>query len=1084
MSDRNASEPAGKSRLLREIAAGLQWNLAHKISALVVAAALASGTVVAIADYRQAADELRRSGETRLLALMDARRVAIVDYLASIRRDLRSQAANPFVIEAFHGFRQGWEALGEEAAPRLRRLYVEQNPYPAPVRLALDSAADDSAYSRAHERYHPRLRDFLRQYGYRDLIFLDLQGRVIYSVMKQQDFATRPVPAPAGAVDGLEAAFSRVVAAPSPDAEAFVDFTRYAAAKGEPTGFLARRMIGGDGMPVGILVFEMPVDRINRVMNVSAGMGRTGETFIAGSDLRLRSDSRLSEETVILTRVVDIEPVRRALGGEKAVMTGKGAGGADGSGEIIAAFAPLDFLGTRWAIVAKADLAEVHAPVDRMRARAALNGLVLALLVAAFGYGLTRSLVADPISEVTGAVHRLIGGDRQAEIPSVDRADEIGDIARALLHFRDSLLERDRMAAEHEREAKAIEVRRSLTEAIEAFSDGFILIDPQDRIVLANSRYREFYARSAHLLEPGADFGSFLRHHAELGEILEAQGRVEEYLKDRQERFKPGETAESRLAGGQRLLIRDYRTEDGGRVSIATDITDLRRREQALVDSEERYRVLVDTLPDGVMLHDTRHMLFLNPVGRRILGLPEEGPIENFQYRDFVHPDERQTAEDRINAMLRTGADITPAERRIRTADGRDIWIEVSAVPFREGGEKLGLAVFRDLTETKQAQAEIERQREALHQSEKLSALGSLLAGVAHELNNPLSIAVAQAVLLEETNTDPKIIKRAKDIRSAAERCARIVKTFLSMAREQTPERGPVDLNETISNALELMGYTLRSNGIEVERNLGEGLPAIWGDGDQIHQVVANLIVNAQQAMVEAGTPRILSVATAFDAKAGMVTMTFDDSGPGIPENLRSRIFDPFYTTKPIGVGTGIGLAVCHGVIETHGGAIEVCDSPAGGARFKVRLPPSAVIDMVAEPQPRAAAGRAGQTVLVVDDEPEVAEALVEILKMSGHRADIAESGHSALERIATKDYDLILTDLRMPHMDGRDLYEILESEHPQLCNRMIVITGDTLQASARKFLAETGLPSIEKPFLPADVEQAMADALARAGAV
>lgn len=564
---------------------------------------------------------------------------------------------------------------------------------------------------------------------------------------------------------------------------------------------------------------------------------------------------------------------------------------------------------------------------------------------------------------------------------------------------------------------------------------------------------------------------------------MEAQGRVEEYLKDRLERIEPGTTTESRLANGSWLLLSDYRTEDGGRVSIAADITDLKRREHALVDSEERYRLLVETLPDGVMLHDSRSMLFLNSVGRRILGIPEDFAVEKLQYQDFVTSDDKDNATTRIRAVLEKGENVSPSERRIHTADGRDIWIEIAAVPFRKGSQRMGLAVFRDLTETKQAQAEIERQREALHQSEKLSALGSLLAGVAHELNNPLSIAVAQAVLLEETNKDPKIIKRAKDIRSAAERCARIVKTFLSMARQQTPERTSVDINELIRNALELMGYTLGSSGVEIETDLADKLPAIWGDADQLHQIIANLIVNAQQAMAATADHRKLSIGTHFDAEAGMVTLVLDDSGPGVPENLRSRIFDPFYTTKPIGVGTGIGLAVCHGVVETHGGTIEAVESPLGGARFIVRLPPAAAIDAVAAEKPETATVPEGRFVLVVDDEPDIAEALAEILALYGHRTEIAESGASALARIAENDYDLIVTDLRMPDMDGAALYKALQSDHPQLCGRMVIVTGDTLQSSAREFLETTGLPNIEKPFVPDDVEKAVNQALERIAA-
>jgi two-component system NtrC family sensor kinase len=1185
----------------------LRLNLSQKIPFLVVAAALVSGAVVAVADYQQAATELSLSAEKNLVALLDARRVAIVDYLASIRRDLKTQAANPFVIEAFDNFKKGWDELGEDASVRLPGLYIKNNPYPEAARKQLDNSDDPSFYSSAHGRFHPRLRDFVEQYGYRDLLFVDMSGSVIYSVMKQDDFATDL----AGAESrdsGLAQAYRRVSSGSLYSGEEFVDFSFYAPAGGRPTGFVARPLLGASGSMIGTIVFEMPVDRINRVMNVGSGLGRTGETFIAGPDLLMRSDSRFSAESTILARRVDSGPVKAALEGRSGVMKSPGTAPGESERRFLSAYAPFDFLGTRWAIVARASLAEVNAPVMRMRNTAILNGLLLALSVAIVGYLLTRVAVIVPLTSVTAAVRRLSAGDRERDVPSVERGDEIGDIARALVLFRDKLVTAARDSAETERQAKADEVRRRLAEAIEAISDGFVLIDASDNIVVVNSRYREIYSKSAHLLYPEASFESFLRHHAELGEIPDAVGRIDDYVSERMSVLRAsGEPVETRMANGAWLLTADSPTEEGGVVSVCSDISDLKRREHALADSEERYRLLVDMLPDGVLLHDPQAMRFINAVGREILEIPEDVPIEDLHYLDFVHDSEKDVAEQRVRGFIDLQVDMPLAERRIRTFKGREIVIEIAAVPFRRGTSQYGLAVFRDitdrkltesrlreseghvraiveaaadaivmldaddrivdfnpsaeqifgygraavlgkkmaetlvapkhraiykrarrtaadpakgwdgrrselevvradgaalpaeltvtpvavegrrlftaflrdLTEARQAQSEIERQRDALYQSEKLTALGSLLAGVAHELNNPLSVVVAQAMLMEETASDQRAIGRAQEIRSAAERCARIVRTFLSMARQQTPEQGAVNLNGLIENGLELLDYALRTNSIEVVRNLDPALPEIWGDADQLHQVVANLVINAQQAMMDRPQPRRLTVATGTDAESGMARLTFDDTGSGVPPDLRLRIFDPFFTTKPTGIGTGIGLAVCHGVIESHGGTIAVEDAPGGGARFTIVLPPGDSVDASLEPvaEDQRADGN-GQRILVVDDEVEIAAALAEVLTMEGLHVDVADSGPAALDCIAGSEYDLILTDLRMPHMDGPGFYRQLEQEYPHLCRRVIVLTGDTLHASASDFLKRTGLPMIEKPFDPSDVLRLVAETL------
>ncbi len=834
---------------------------------------------------------------------------------------------------------------------------------------------------------------------------------------------------------------------------------------------------------MGVLVFEIPVFRINRIMNVPAGMGRTGEAFIVGRDFTVRSDSRLATRSTIMKSRVDTAPVRAALDGHSGVTIGTEEVSGHREVDMLTAYAPLDFLQIRWAVIAQAELDEVFAPVHRMRNRAIVNGIILTLLVAAVGYLATQAIVTRPLAGLSGAVRRLTGGGRDEAIPSVDRADEIGDIARALTLYQESLKERDRNAAQREKEVKAAEVRRRLAEAIEAISDGFILLDSRDRVVLVNSKFLEVHEPSAHLLAPGSDFSAFLRHHAELGGFVEAQADVDAFLTERLERMKPGETVESRMSGGRCMLVSRYRTEDGGTVWTCSDISDLKRREQALIESEERYRLLVDTLPDGVMLFDAGSVVFLNSAGRKILGFGADDRVEDYRYVDFVHDAELDIANARIRDIFERGEETPPTERRVHTLDRRDIYIEIAAVPFLRGSRLMGLAVFRDLTEAKQAQAEIERQREALHQSEKLTALGSLLAGVAHELNNPLSIVVAQTMLLEETSRDDRVVRRAVNIRTAAERCARIVKTFLAMARQQPPERGGVDLNRLVGNALELTGYTMRSGGIEVETALADGLPGVWGDANQLHQVVANLFINAQQAMADSSGERRLRVETGYDTDTGLVRLMVDDTGPGIAPELRGRVFEPFYTTKPVGVGTGIGLSVCHGVVEAHGGRIDIEEAPGGGARFLVSLP-AAVAEVASSPPADTERPKpGGRRILIVDDEPDITESLAEILALDGHDVDQAHSGRAALSRVENCDYDLILLDLRMPGLDGQALYRELQRSRPEQCSRIAVMTGDVLQASATEFLRETGLPVIEKPFVPADVCRAVVDLLQVDGA-
>lgn len=386
---------------------------------------------------------------------------------------------------------------------------------------------------------------------------------------------------------------------------------------------------------------------------------------------------------------------------------------------------------------------------------------------------------------------------------------------------------------------------------------------------------------------------------------------------------------------------------------------------------------------------------------------------------------------------------------------------------------RLNEQLEQELEERKRAEREISRQREVLHQSEKLNALGSLLAGVAHELNNPLSVVVGRTVMLEEdAAADPRIKTKVQKIRQAAERCSRIVKTFLTIARQQTPERSRVQLNALIEAAIELMAYGLRTADIQVTLDLDPDLPELLADADQLTQVFTNLVVNAQHALEEVPPPRRLAIHTRWDAPARKVRIAVTDTGPGVPPEIRSRIFDPFYTSKPVGIGTGIGLSYSDGVIQAHGGTLTLENPPEGGARFLITL---AVAEAVAAADPQTAqepASAPSHTVLIVDDEPEIAELLGEILEFDGHRIEIAASGNEALSHLARRDYDLIITDIKMPDLDGPGLYRRLEQTRPHLLQRILFVTGDTLGISAGDFLTRCGRPLIEKPFVPGEVRQ------------
>ncbi len=373
------------------------------------------------------------------------------------------------------------------------------------------------------------------------------------------------------------------------------------------------------------------------------------------------------------------------------------------------------------------------------------------------------------------------------------------------------------------------------------------------------------------------------------------------------------------------------------------------------------------------------------------------------------------------------------------------------------------------IVERARAEAELARSHEALYQSEKMTALGSLLAGLSHEMNNPLSVVVLQSVMMEEDAAGSPLGTRARRIREAAERCSKIVATFLAMARQRPPERSAISINKVIEGALGLAAYGLRSSGIIVDRQLGAGLPLIEADPDQLHQVFVNLVINAQHALQSIDGERRLRLVTRHSSTHGTIEVEVSDTGPGVPAEVRRRIFEPFFTTKPQGAGTGLGLSFSLGVIEAHGGRLELAEGE-GGATFRVVLPTTSAPAIADAPETAEAAAehRPRAEALVVDDEPEIADSLAELLKREGYQVRIAASGTEAKAHLQAQDFDLILSDLRMPDGDGPSLYAWIASKRPHLAERMGFVTGDTIEPGAMAFLAKAGRPTLEKPFTPA----------------
>ena len=372
------------------------------------------------------------------------------------------------------------------------------------------------------------------------------------------------------------------------------------------------------------------------------------------------------------------------------------------------------------------------------------------------------------------------------------------------------------------------------------------------------------------------------------------------------------------------------------------------------------------------------------------------------------------------------------------------------------------------------------RQRtERLMQSEKVAAMGALLAGVAHELNTPLTLLSGQAQLLSR-HPDPTFARRVGQIERAADRCVRIVRNFLALARQQPPARGEVRIKSLVDGAVELLAYELQTDGIELAVDVPDTLPRLWADGHQLHQVLVNIMVNAHHAMRRRREPRRLGVRVY--ERGPRVRIEIADTGHGIPPEVLARIFDPFFTTKPTGEGTGLGLSLCRSIVEDHGGTITVESVPGHGTTFGIELPVTVPPAAEAHTPTAAASPIAGPArVLVVDDEAGVAEVVAEAIAHDGHQTEIASHGAMALEMLAQGAYDAIVSDTKMPVMDGVGFYGELTRRFPALRRRIVFLTGDVLSREKRTFLESTGAPVLTKPCDLDEVRRALNGVLTQA---
>jgi signal transduction histidine kinase/CheY-like chemotaxis protein len=397
--------------------------------------------------------------------------------------------------------------------------------------------------------------------------------------------------------------------------------------------------------------------------------------------------------------------------------------------------------------------------------------------------------------------------------------------------------------------------------------------------------------------------------------------------------------------------------------------------------------------------------------------------------------------------------------------------------PIREHGEVVAVsAVVHDVSGEHALKAQV-------LQSDRLATVGALVAGVVHEINNPLSAIVGYAELIDRAQLTPEDRAALDTIASEGQRAAQIARNLLDFSRRRAPAHEPTDLARVVERTVALRRHDLVSHGVQLDLDVAPGLPELQGDAQQLQQVLLNLVVNAEHAVRDRPQPRIV---VRLGPGAGVVRLAVEDNGPGVPDDRLEAVFEPFFTTKPEGEGTGLGLSVSRGIVAAHHGRMWVERASLGGARFVVELPaspgaPPAAAPAVA-PSASGDAAQPGAAVLVVDDEPANRNSLGRLLQRLGYRVRVAPGALEALATIEQETPDAIISDVHMPGLDGAGFYKVLAERGPALAARTAFMSGDAGEDPVCRHLIERGCVILRKPFELSELQHVVEGLLAKTG--
>ncbi len=668
------------------------------------------------------------------------------------------------------------------------------------------------------------------------------------------------------------------------------------------------------------------------------------------------------------------------------------------------------------------------------------------------------------------------------------RYDDAGNILGTEGITRDVTERRREQLAMTESSSREREALQLLEDALASITEGFVLYDADDRLVVSNSRFRELYKKSAPAIKPGNTFEDMIRFGLDNGEYAEAAGREEAWFKERMRQHRdPGEPFEQQCADGLWLRVEERRTSSGGIVGIRTDITELKQRGQALQESEERFHSISQS-SSNVMIVAVDHdglIVSWNPAAEKAFGYSEAEILER-PLTDIM-PERYKAAHRRgfLRAAKTDEYQIMGKSIEVNglRKNGEEFQIELSLGTWQQGEAKYFSAIIHDITERKQLEEQVRR-------SQKMEAIGQLTGGVAHDFNNILAAIIGNLNLIEDgRNGDGLDKENVATALRAALRGAELTHRLLAFSRQQELDAKATRINDLLPQFAQLAQRTIGAD-VTIEMNLVADLWPTMVDAGQLENALLNLVINARHAMPDGGRLTIETAnqtlqegdaAISEDLSPGdYVMIAVSDSGTGMPAAVRSLAFEPFFTTKDVGQGSGLGLSMVFGFAKQSGGHVSIYSEEGEGTTVKIYLPRSGETEEIETTSKTLREDRptGDETILVVEDDKDVRDYLVIVLGRLGYTVLEAEDGPAALKIMTVSGpIDLLLTDVILPRgMSGSDVASAFREQYPAA--GVVFSSGYTREVLNHRGQIEDGMMLMNKPYQTQALAQRVREAL------